>query len=355
MDEISLSGENVTSVSFVYRSAVIISTFTLTTAVVGIVENLVIFLAFAMSRKLQTATNIFLINLSISQALMCLIWIFVSAMYLNLMKWLRSDATCQVLNALSVIATYCMSLTITVVALNRYILITKTKETYSRVFSRRNVGCILIFCWLSPAVTAVIPHVSGPNDLVKYDMSAQRCVYTFDHPMGKALSLFSAISATIAFFVTLCSYSKIFRHVRQSTRSLESSSGNSQAHRQRKMELKVTKTVLCLICFYFILFVGPALAVSLAFVVHRGNQKEPGYARAMLIVLYICVELFVLNSCVNPVIYGWKHPHFRLVLGCILRRRLREIPQPSGWLSQFVGRDHGATQVTYSLDAVDRR
>ncbi|XP_072180592.1 melanopsin-like [Diadema setosum] len=253
-----------------------------------------------MSRKLQTATNIFLINLSISQTAMCLIWIFVSATYLNLMKWLRSDATCQVLHALSVIATYCMSLTITVVPLNRYLLITKTKETYSRVFSRRNVVCILVFSWLSPTVTVVIPQVSGPDDLVKYDMSAQRCVNTSDHPKGKALALFGVICSTIAFLVTLCSYCKIFRHVRQSTRSLESSSNTSQAHRQRNMELKVTKTLLCLICFYFILCIGPSIAPSLAFVVHRGNKKEPGYALAMLIVLYICGELVVLNTCVNP-------------------------------------------------------
>ncbi|XP_071483090.1 melanopsin-like [Diadema antillarum] len=354
-DESSLSGENVTSVSFVYRSAVILSTFTLTTAVVGIVENLVIFLAFAMSRKLQTATNIFLINLSISQTVICFLWIFWAAMYLKDKKWLRSDATCQVLYALSPIATSCMSLTIMVVALNRYVLITKTKETYSRVFSRRNIGCILVFCWLSPAVIAVISQVSGPDDLIKYDMSAQSCVSDFDHPKGKALALFSSISSTIAFCVTLCSYCKIFRHVRQSTLALESSSNTSQARRQRKMVLKVTKTLLCLICFYFILCAGPSMAVNLAIVVHRGNEKEPGYARAMRIVWDICGELFVLNTCVNPMIYGWNHPHFRIVLGCILRGRLREIPLPSGWLSRLLRRDHGATQVTYSLDAVDRR
>ncbi|XP_071483069.1 melanopsin-B-like [Diadema antillarum] len=160
MDKVGFAGENVSSSSYLYRTTVIVSSFAISMVVVGIVENLVIFLAFAMSRKLQTATNIFLINLGISQTVICLVWIFFAAINLNDKNWLNSDATCQVLYALSPIVTSCMSLTIMVVALNRYVLITKTKETYSRVFSRRNVGCILVFCWFFPTVTMVIPQVS---------------------------------------------------------------------------------------------------------------------------------------------------------------------------------------------------
>ncbi|XP_071483071.1 5-hydroxytryptamine receptor 1F-like [Diadema antillarum] len=187
MDEVSLSRENVTSFSFVHRATVIFSSFAITTAVVGIVENLVIFLAFAMSRKLQTATNIFLINLGISQTVICLDLLFVSSVYLNKMKWLRSDVTCRVAYTLYYSLTFCISLNIVVVALNRYVLITKAKETYSRVFSRRNVGCMVTFSWLFPTVTVVISNVTGTDHLVKYDMSAQRCIYTFDHPKGKAM------------------------------------------------------------------------------------------------------------------------------------------------------------------------
>ncbi|XP_072180590.1 melanopsin-like [Diadema setosum] len=356
MDKVALSGENVTSVSFVYRSAVILSTFTLAMAVVGIVENLVIFLAFAMSRKLQTATNIFLINLGISQTLVCLVWIFDAAVYLDGKNWIRSNESCQVLYALNHNGTFCIALTIMVVALNRYVLITKGKETYYSVFSRRNVGCMVTFSWLLPTVTVVIPQVSGSDHAVEYDMSTQRCVYNFDHHKGKVLALLSATFATITFLAaTLCSYCKIFRHVRQSTRSLESSSSNNQTRRQGNMELKITKTLFYLICFYYILCVGPAMAVGLAFLVNHGDDKNPEDTPALHIVILFCIELVVLNSCVNPVIYGWKHPHLRIVLGCILRRRLREIPQPSGWLSRLLGRDHGATQVTYSLDAVDSR
>ncbi|XP_071478590.1 G-protein coupled receptor moody-like [Diadema antillarum] len=303
-----------------------------------------------MSRKLQTATNIFLINLGISQTVICVLLLFDAVVYLDGKHWLRSNGTCLMLHLLYYNLTSCMALTITVVALNRYVLITKTKETYSRVFSRRNIGCIIVFCWLFPTITIVIPQVSGPGHVIRYDMPTQRCVYTFDHPKGNALSLFSAISAAITFLVILCSYCKIFRHVKQNTLSLESSSNNSQMRRQRNMEIGITKTLLCLICFYYILCVGPAMALGLAVVVRHGDDKKAEDFAAVLIVTSVCIELVALNSCVNPVIYGWKHPHFRIVLGCILRRRLGEIPQPSGWLSRFLGRDYGATVVTYSSD-----
>lgn len=39
------------------------------------------------------------------------------------------------------------------------------------------------------------------------------------------------------------------------------------------------------------------------------------------------------NSCVNPIIYGVKHPHFRQIFGNILFRRWNKIPEPAfGWM-----------------------
>ncbi|KAJ8024387.1 Orexin receptor type 1 [Holothuria leucospilota] len=39
--------------------------------------------------------------------------------------------------------------------------------------------------------------------------------------------------------------------------------------------------------------------------------------------------IIVLNSCVNPIIYGIKHPHFRQILHCILSCSWSEIPEPA--------------------------
>ncbi|KAJ8024874.1 hypothetical protein HOLleu_34908 [Holothuria leucospilota] len=38
--------------------------------------------------------------------------------------------------------------------------------------------------------------------------------------------------------------------------------------------------------------------------------------------------LVAFNSCLNPIIYGVNHPHFREVFKCIVFRRWKDIPKP---------------------------
>ncbi|KAJ8026151.1 hypothetical protein HOLleu_33911 [Holothuria leucospilota] len=42
---------------------------------------------------------------------------------------------------------------------------------------------------------------------------------------------------------------------------------------------------------------------------------------------HLTVSFLLLNSCVNPIIYAVKHPHFRQVFKCILLCKLERIPQ----------------------------
>ncbi|XP_784760.1 5-hydroxytryptamine receptor 1A-alpha-like [Strongylocentrotus purpuratus] len=42
--------------------------------------------------------------------------------------------------------------------------------------------------------------------------------------------------------------------------------------------------------------------------------------------------LFLLNSCVNPIIYALRHPTFSAVLKCMVKCRFRDIPEPSSFL-----------------------
>ncbi|XP_071483072.1 kappa-type opioid receptor-like [Diadema antillarum] len=298
-------------------------------AIVGIVGNLLVFLAIALSRKLQTMTSLLIVNLSAGDIVICLVLPFQAAGLVSADGWPLPRATCKLIAALTLDAAVCSVITIMLIALSRCVLITKPRQTYRRIFSARNVGCMVVFSWLYPTITLVIPQLSGHGRL-GYDKYSRHCVYDFAHPKGKLFAGLYAASAFIAFVITFVCYGLIFKHVKKSAIALGRSSGDS---RQRNIELIITKNMLCVVCCY-ILCLSPAAVVYVAVGVLRGRDIQ--HSDVLLVSTYVAGMLVVFNSIINPMIYGWKHPHFRVVMGCMLRGRWREIPQPSRSLARFL-------------------
>ena len=67
--------------------------------------------------------------------------------------------------------------------------------------------------------------------------------------------------------------------------------------------------LVCLSPFAFCLFI---------------DSSDPAIPYAATIVFF--------NSCLNPIVYATKHPHFKKIFGLLIKCRLRDVPAPSGCL-----------------------
>ncbi|XP_072174649.1 neuropeptides B/W receptor type 1-like [Diadema setosum] len=307
--------------------------------VLGVTGNTVLLLAIALSRKLQTRTSILIISLSVSDLLVSTVQPFQVNMLLRRINLPLHDVICQLTAALDIISIGSSIITIALIALNRCVLIIKPLQTFNRIFSTRHLVAMVIFSWLYPIIAIIVLQVAG-HGFLGYDALTRLCICDFSHKNANTFAYLVSSSSAIALSVSFLCYWLIFRRVKKSATKSRSSTLTAEKRRRSHSENVITKNLLCVVCC-FLLCVSPFLAVFLAIPFLEG----PALHRVLSVMPYVSLPL-VLDSCLNPFIYGWKHPHFRVVMACILRGRWRDIPEPSRLLARFLARNNGGVQTS---------
>ena len=90
------------------------------------------------------------------------------------------------------------------------------------------------------------------------------------------------------------------------------------------LEAQITKNMILAVCVFVFCF--SPLGLYLMF----SHEHGP---------LLKYLALFAASSgSLNPLLFGWKHPVFRQVFGCMLRRSLAEIEEPTPCLREYLRR-----------------
>lgn len=92
------------------------------------------------------------------------------------------------------------------------------------------------------------------------------------------------------------------------------------ANRRLNRQLQITCNLFIVVCVFIV-------SLSPYFVVFLLNVKGDA-------VLYASSFVFI-NSCVNPLIYAFKHPHFKTIFKFILLGKFREIPERADFLKSI--------------------
>ncbi|XP_072180597.1 rhodopsin, GQ-coupled-like [Diadema setosum] len=292
-----------------------------TVFVVGVTGNIMLLVASTLSRKLQTKTSCLVVNLSVSDLLASAVQPFQVVPMLGRNRRALSEALYQLTAAISIISIGSSIVTIMLIAVNRCVLIIKPRHTYNRVFSSRNLVVMVIMSWLYPAAVLVVPQLTGHGRL-GYSALTRLCIWDFTQKNAHT-----------------------FVHVKRSALKSKSRSMTTEKRCLKHTELVITKNLVCVVCC-FVLCTTPFMAVFLAILFLQG----PTLQRVVSLTPYVSLPL-VLDSCLNPFIYGWKHPHFRVVMACVLRRRWRDIPEPSRLLARILDYNTGDRQTLQVFSA----
>ena len=143
------NGNNDSSVYRNEANAAVVASLSIIIGVLAIIGNILVFVAVSFSKKLHTATNAFVVNLSVSDFLNGLTLPLQSVGVLSQTGWPLADWLCKAIAALLVLSHGTSIFTLTAIAINRYITITKSKRTYQRIYTRRNIIIMLVSLWLS--------------------------------------------------------------------------------------------------------------------------------------------------------------------------------------------------------------
>ena len=122
---------------------------------IGSIGNLLVIIAFARQPTLRSRRNAFIINLAVSDLLLCFITMPLTLIELLNDHWPLGDSvlSCKAAGGLQAVSIFVSTITITAIALDRYQLIVyPTKDVLKRIGAIAGIFFIWIngFCLASP-------------------------------------------------------------------------------------------------------------------------------------------------------------------------------------------------------------
>lgn len=281
--------------------------------VTGTVLNLMVVYLVVTFKKLRTASNAFIVNGCVANLLVCAFWMPHEAVILSTRSSPRLwyQAFKEALLFLGITASL---LSHSLIAVNRYVLITKVPATYQSLYQRRNTEWMISGSWLI-SVGCLMPWLTTSGYQTERCASTHTATASFT--AGTSVLANSSACSTLACTVTgqtavvLYCYFKIFRRVQTSVKRV------SILHFQivNNLPYSFPRKDKCLglyvlaVCFVFFITTEPMLwALVAGFFV-----EVPAALGASLWVIFC--TLFVSN----PFLYTWKNEEFRKSLRSVMR------------------------------------
>ncbi|XP_072020410.1 allatostatin-A receptor-like [Amphiura filiformis] len=318
--------------------------------VFGMTGNSLVVIAVLLSRKLRTATNVFVVNLAVADFLtsLFLTWSVVALIGKNGWPIPKAEWLCSAGGFMIFLCTGVSLYNLAAIALNRLVLITQPFETYRKIYTPINIVLMAALIWIIPVTIFISLPLAGIGGF-GYDKKHSTCSDLDHHPNNEIFQLAQTLLFYPVPLITIVlSYVFVFRHMKRhfrkqrmhelsdqtaafsssnkSTPKRNTAPASSSRRSQRidELEVEITKNLFLVVCAFFLFFSPYCIALFIP-----GNDY---------LLLYLAISILA-NSTINPVIYCRRHPHFKVVLGLMLRCRYAEIPEPSDTLKRLISKD----------------
>ncbi|XP_071818621.1 melatonin receptor type 1A-like [Apostichopus japonicus] len=320
------------------NQAAIITAYIISIVVaVGIPGNTLVILAVLLSKRLQTVSNIFIVNLAVADLITCCILPVKASVHWTNFYSTSLERRCKVELTIVHICVGASLYSLSSIALNRFIGIVSSTQFYKNIYQAKFIVFKLIVIWMIPMSVSILPAFVFGVGQIGFDFHLHTCLPLKEHPTTHVLNdIIIYVLYPLPLFIIVFCYTAILVKVLLHNRRLRKCGvikhqGNVEdaATRPRKrkgaisqsialrfspIEVQITKN-LFLVFLAYVLCLTP-LAVCTMIPCH----VDQNYLRTLVL----------FNSVINPLIYGFKHPLFRQVFVSILR--CRRIPEPSSFL-----------------------
>ncbi|XP_061611133.1 melanopsin-A-like isoform X2 [Phyllopteryx taeniolatus] len=300
----------------------------LAVGITGILGNFLVIYAFCRSRSLRTPSNIFIINLAVTDFFMCATQapvFFITSMH---KRWIFGKRGCELYAFCGALFGICSMMTLMVIAVDRYVVITRPLASLGAM-SRRKALSIVAVAWLYSAGWSLPPFFGWSAYVPEGLMTSCSWDYmTFTPTVRSYTMLLFTFVFFIPLFVIIFCYCCIFRAIRHTTQAFEKincAGTRESAKRFHKMksEWKMAKIALIVILLFIISWAPYSCAALTAFA---------GYAHLLTPYMNSVPAVIAKASAIhNPIIYAITHPKYRSAisryvpyLGALLCVRVRK-------------------------------
>uniref|UniRef100_A0A3P9A3G0 G-protein coupled receptors family 1 profile domain-containing protein n=1 Tax=Esox lucius TaxID=8010 RepID=A0A3P9A3G0_ESOLU len=275
-------------------------------SVVTVFLNLLVIISISHFKQLHTPTNLLILSLAVSDLLVGLI--VIPAMTVALMEpcWVLGDYYCALLLYITSLSETSSLGNLILISIDRYVAVCDPLLYHLKITTSRTICCIFI-SWCCCIIYDVVylklcVNIQVPSGCYEECISIDGALlfYVFDFLISVIMPCSIIITLYLKIFLVARSQSRKIQHVSKWTATL-SYVKSVQASNSEK---KAAKT-LSFVVFNYLFFWNPIIALFSMF---------SSYSLASIIIS--CLPL--MNSFINPIIYAFFYPWFKVTFKRIL-------------------------------------
>ena len=288
------------------------------TAAVNIISNVLVLVILARNNRLRTCTNFFIANLCVVDLMAGIILIpaAIDSLLAQKPRRTRYDLVCEFYGFLNSLYGIASSLTVAVIALDRYHSILNCLR-YEIIVTQRRTIFVIAWTWLQAIFVSICPLVGWGNFSLNPN---QHCSLYF--PDNSGFIYFKTVTCVLLpYFVTVFCYTRIHvvarRHAKTIINIQVRDTTNKTIQGVNLSASKKTMMVYIVLGVYTICWIPLYTLNFLITVYPKANIPEQ--------LILTATVLTLVNSSCNPIMYALITSQFRNGLKRVYRRIRRSI------------------------------
>ncbi|XP_005479349.1 kappa-type opioid receptor [Zonotrichia albicollis] len=268
--------------------------------VVGLVGNALVMFVIIRYTKMKTATNIYIFNLAMADALVTTTMPFQSTEYL-MNSWPFGDVLCKIVISIDYYNMFTSIFTLTMMSVDRYIAVCHPVKALD--FRTPLKAKIINICiWLLSSSVGISAIVLGGTK-VREDTASTECSLQFPDRDYVWWDIFMKICVFVFAFVIpvliiiVCYTLMILR-----LKSVRLLSGSREKDRNLR---RITRLVLVVVAVFIICWTPIHIFVLVE------ALGDVSHSTAAISSYYFCIALGYTNSSLNPILYAFLDENFK--------------------------------------------
>ncbi|XP_037092336.1 prolactin-releasing peptide receptor-like [Pollicipes pollicipes] len=279
---------------------------------IGVFGNFLVVYAVLRNKAMRTVTNYFILNLALSDILLCVLCVPFTPLYTFLGRWIFGKVLCHLVTCTQGISIYISSLTLTAIAIDRFVVIIYPFR--SRMLT--STCTILILCTWLFSMGATLPYAYFVEHRpIDSDEPVESDVYVCQEDFPEDIRLtFGSITTilqfVIPFLIMTITYTLISFKLSSRARSKPGSKSvrKEQADRERK---KRTNRMLISMVTVFGLSWLPLNVMNLLDDISSNLGLGWENWQYFHLFFFVAHAIAMSSTCYNPFLYAWLNETFR--------------------------------------------
>lgn len=297
--------------------------------ILGLFGNVLVCFVVVRNNTMHTVTNVFIMNLALSDILLCVLAVPFTPIYTFLGRWEFGSVMCHAVSYAQCCSVYISTLTLTSIALDRYFVI--IYPFYPRMPMRTCVGIILSIWLFSAAVT--VPYGYYMELLVNNVTGIELCEERW--PSEQFRTIFGSVTASmqflIPFIVIAFCYIRVSIRLNQRTKARPGTANSRKEEFKRERKKRTNRMLIAMVTIFGISWL-PLNLINMTNDFFIDTVQWKYYHLSF----FMAHSLAMSSTCYNPFLYAWLNEHFRkefkLLLPCFDRQSRESTRQVSAFI-----------------------